>query len=72
MHLSQFTQLVLDWKVVNTDEDLAVSVVVIWVHLGNQLEPHHVKHWNDQCWLLSKPNSQRRNLVRKVSEVNLE
>ena len=49
-----------------------MGVVVVRIHLSYELKGNQVEHRNDQSWFFSKPDSDGRNAIREISEVDLE
>ena len=72
MHLTQLSQLVLHWEIVDAHENVLVRVLVVGVHLSDQLHRNHVEHRDDECGLLGEPDSKRGHFVRQVPEIDLE
>ena len=55
MHLTQLSQLVLHWEIVDANENVLVRVLVVGVHLSDKLHSNHVEHRDDECGLLGEP-----------------
>jgi hypothetical protein len=58
VNLSQVSQLVLNWKILHSHEDLVVDLVVVWINLNNYINGNLVDDVKHQLWLLSQPNGQ--------------
>ena len=53
MHLSQVSQLVFDWKILDSHENLFCGVLIVRIHLGYELFCHVVENGQHKGGLLS-------------------
>jgi hypothetical protein len=58
MHLSQISELVFYWQILDSHEDFVVDLLVIRVDLKNEIKDFSVQNWQHQGWLLCKPDRQ--------------
>lgn len=72
MNLSQVSELVFHWEILYPHEDLVMDLVIVWVHLNNNVDGHLVDDLEHQLWLLSQPNGESWILGTQVIEDNFE
>ena len=72
VNLSEVTDLVEHWKILNSHEDLRVDLVIVWVDVKSKIKCNLIDDLKHELWLLSKPNGESRELGTQMIEDNLE
>jgi len=53
MNLSQISKLILNWKILDSDKDLIVNLMIVWINLNNYIKSNLVDNIEHELWLLS-------------------
>lgn len=70
--LSKISELIFNWEVLYSHENLSVQFVVVWVKLGYQVSGDLIEADEHESWLFGEPNGKSWELVTQVVEDNLE
>jgi hypothetical protein len=58
VNLSQISEFILNWKVLNSHEDLIMDPMIVWINLNDYIKSNLVDNIKHELWLLSQPNCQ--------------
>lgn len=72
MHLSQIPKFIFDWEVLNSDENLPVQFVIVWIKLTYQGSSDIIEAHKHESWFFSEPNGKSWILVTQMVEHNFE